>query len=67
MANIIYVVGKRLLISRSRGSVRGSVIFLLAHLLFLAGIVFAAEVALVLLGTWDIYVPFTAQLMRLLG
>ncbi|MDR2591502.1 MAG: hypothetical protein LBC59_01680 [Chitinispirillales bacterium] len=65
--NVVYTLGKRLLISNSRRTVRGSVIFFLTHLLFFAGIAFAAEIMLVLLGVWGIHVPFVGQVTRMLG
>jgi len=67
MANFIYTMGKRLLISNSRNSVRGSVIFVLTHLLFFAGIAFAAEILLLMLGIWGIHVPFVGQATKMLG
>jgi len=67
MENFVYTLGKRLLISNRRRSVRGSVIFFLAHLLLFAGIAFAAEIMLLMLGVWDIHVPFIGQVMRILG
>lgn len=56
-----------MLLSNSRRTVRGSVIFILAHLLFFAGIVFAAEILLLMLGMWGIYVPFVGQATRVFG
>jgi len=67
MENFIYTLGKRLLISNSRRSVRGSVIFFMAHLLLFVGIAFAAEILLLLLGVWGIQVPFIGQATRILG
>jgi len=57
MAGLLFRVGKRLLISKRRQSVRGTVIFLLTHLLLIIGIIFAVELALVLLGANEIFVP----------
>jgi hypothetical protein len=67
MDNFVYTLGKRLLISNSRRSVRGSVIFFMAHLLLFVGIAFAAEILLLLLGVWGIHVPFVGQVTRMLG
>jgi len=67
MPNIVYTLGTRLLISNSRRSVRGSLIFFLAHLLLFAGIAFAAEIILLMLGVWGIHVPFIGQMTRVLG
>lgn len=67
MANVFYTLGKRLLISNSRRSVRGSVIFLLTHLLFFVGVAFVAELLLLMLGMWGIHVPFVGQAARMLG
>jgi len=67
MPNVIYTLGTRLLVSNSRRSVRGSVIFFLAHLLLFAGIAFAAEIMLLMLGVWGIHVPFIGQVTRVLG
>lgn len=65
--NVIYTLGKRLLLSNSRRTVRGSVIFILVHLVFFAGIAFAAEILLLMLGMWGIHVPFVGQATRVLG
>jgi len=67
MENFAFTLGKRLLISNSRRSVRGSVIFFMAHLLLFAGIAFAAEIMLLMLGVWGIHVPFIGHVMRVLG
>jgi len=58
-------MGKRLLISKRRQSVRGTVIFAFTHLLLFIGIVFAIELALVLLGVNDVYVPLAGRVMGL--
>jgi hypothetical protein len=67
MANVVYTLGKRFLISSSRCSVRGSVIFLVTHLLFFAGVAFVAELLLLMLGVWGLHVPFVSHAMRALG
>jgi len=67
MENFVYTLGKRLLISNSRRTVRGSVIFLLTYLLFFACMAFAAELMLLMLGVWGIHVPFIGQATRMLG
>jgi hypothetical protein len=67
MANFAYTLGKRFIISNSRHAVRGSVIFMLTHLLFLAGVVFAAEILLLMLGMWGIHAPFVGRATRMLG
>jgi hypothetical protein len=64
MASLLHDIGKRILISKSRGTVRGSVIFLLTHLLLIIGIVFAIQVAVVLLGTADIYIPLAGRFIE---
>jgi len=66
MVNHIYLLGRRLFISKSRGVVRGSVIFLLTHLLLIIGIIFTAEVILLLLGVYDIHVPLTGKIIGLI-
>ena len=66
MANLFYVIGKRILVSKSRETVRGSVIFVLTHLLFVIGVVFAAEILLLLLGTADIHVPLAGKIIGLM-
>jgi hypothetical protein len=55
-------LGRRLLISRKRQTVRGSVIFFLTHLLFFMGVIFTAEIALVMVGMNDIYIPIMGKL-----
>ncbi|MDR2577588.1 MAG: hypothetical protein LBC70_02095 [Chitinispirillales bacterium] len=66
MANLLHDIGKRILISKSRGSVRGSVIFLLTHLLLIIGMIFVVQVVVVLLGTADIYIPLAGRFIELL-
>ena len=65
MAGLLFRMGKRLLISKRRQSVRGTVIFAFTHLLLFIGIVFAVELALLLLGANDIYVPIAGRIMGL--
>jgi len=65
MAGLLFRIGKRLLISKRRQSVRGTLIFAFTHLLLFIGIVFAVELALVLLGANDIYVPIAGRVMGL--
>jgi hypothetical protein len=65
MAGLLFRVGKRLLISKRRQSVRGTVIFAFTHLLLFIGIVFAIELVLLLLGANDIYVPIAGRIMGL--
>jgi hypothetical protein len=66
MANPLYLLGKRIIISKSRGCVRGSVIFLLTHLLLIIGIVFGVEMALVVFGALDIHIPIAGRLFSLI-
>jgi hypothetical protein len=61
MANILYLIGKRVLISKSRGNVRGTVIFLLTNLLLIIGTIFAVQVVIVVLGLEGIYIPFIGR------
>jgi hypothetical protein len=65
MAGLLFRIGKRLLISKRRQSVRGTVIFAFTHLLLFIGIVFAVELTLLLLGANDIYVPIAGRIMGL--
>jgi len=67
MVNSLYLLGKRVLISKSRGCVRGSVIFLLTHLLLIIGIAFGVEIALVILGAAGVHIPLTGKLFSLFG
>jgi hypothetical protein len=67
MSSAFYSLGKRLLISKNRRQVRGSVIFVLTYLLLFACVAFAAELLLLMLGVWGIHVPFVGQAARLLG
>ena len=65
MAGLLFRIGKRILISKRRQSVRGTVIFAFTHLLLFIGIVFAVELVLLLLGANDIYVPIAGRIMGL--
>ena len=59
-------MGKKLLVSDGRQSVRGTVIFLLTHALLLLGITFTAVTALILLGMADVYIPGAGRLIGLI-
>jgi len=65
MAGLLFRIGKRILISKRRQSVRGTVIFAFTHLLLFIGIVFAVELVLLLLGANEIYVPIAGRIMGL--
>jgi hypothetical protein len=66
VSNLLHDIGKRILISKSRGKVRDSVIFLLTHLMLIIGIMFAVQVAVILLGTADIYIPLAGKFIELI-
>jgi hypothetical protein len=63
---LLFRIGRRIIISKKRQTVRGSVIFLLTHLLFFMGLIFSIELALVFIGMNDIYIPITGKIMGLL-
>jgi|GEM_PF-2212027 len=67
MANPFYLLGKRLLLSKSRATIRGSIIFLLTHLLLIIGIIFTAEILLLILGLKSIYVPLTVKILNFIS
>jgi hypothetical protein len=67
MNNALFLLAKRILISKSRGRVRGSVIFLLTHLLLIIGLVFGIEIGLIVLGVQNIHIPLTGRLFALFG
>ncbi|KMQ50298.1 hypothetical protein CHISP_2767 [Chitinispirillum alkaliphilum] len=66
MARLFYLMSKRLLISKRRGRVRSSVLYLFTSMLLLAAVIFLVEVILIVLGTENIFVPFTHNLVEML-
>ena len=66
MAGLLFRMGKRLLISKRRQSVRGTIIFAFTHLLLFIGIVFAVELVLLMLGANDIYVPIAGRIVDII-
>ncbi|MCL2183559.1 MAG: hypothetical protein FWB85_08835 [Chitinispirillia bacterium] len=66
MPNIFYLMSKRFLVSKSRGTVRGSIIFILTHLLLIIGLIFTTEIILLLLGTADIHVPLAGKILSII-
>jgi len=59
MAELILRIGNRLMFSRRNRCVRRSVILLFTNFMIAASVVFILEVALILLGIGDVFIPLT--------
>lgn len=66
MGKLLLHIGQRLMISRRNRSVRQSIILLFTNILLLAGIIFTFEIALILLGVGNIFLPWTTKTMQML-
>lgn len=66
MKKLLTLIGSRLMISHRHRTVRQSIIFLFTNILLLAGIVFLVEIALILLGIGDIFIPLTVHITKFL-
>jgi hypothetical protein len=67
MSRFLFGIGQRLVISNRHKSVRGSLIFLTTNLMVFAALVFAVEIALILLGIGNIFLPWTRQALNALN
>ncbi len=67
MSRFLSGIGQRLVISNRHKSVRRSLIFLTTNLLVFAALVFAVEIALILLGIGNIFLPWTRQALNALN
>ena len=67
MAMNFLEIGQRLLVSSRHHSMRRGFVFILTNLLLLAGLVFAVEIALILLGIGNVFLPWTRQALDFLN
>ncbi|MDG5815265.1 hypothetical protein QA601_09260 [Chitinispirillales bacterium ANBcel5] len=67
MTRFLSNFGWRLFVSKSKRSVRGSIIFLLVNFLLLAGILFTMGMVLILLGIENVSLPFTHSVLNTLS
>ncbi len=67
MRHFFLRLGEGLIFSRKHKSVRGGVLFLLANLLVIAGIVFIVELVLVFLGMDNFFIPLTRTISEFLS
>ncbi len=67
MGRIILEFGQRLFISNRSNSVRHGFILLLTNLMLFAGLLFAVEIVLILLGIGNIFLPWTRQALDFLN
>ncbi len=66
MADLILRLGGRLVFSRRHQCVRRSVVFLIANALVVAGVVFAVELLVILLGLENVFLPLTSDTLSFL-
>jgi hypothetical protein len=66
MAELILRWSKRLFLSQRRRCIRDSVVWLLTNALLVAGVVFAFELLVILLGLEDIFLPLTQETVSFL-
>lgn len=66
MADLILRLGGRLVFSRRNQCVRRSVVFLVANALVVAGVVFALELLVILLGLENVFLPLTSDTLSFL-
>ena len=67
MARNLLEIGQWLIISNRHSSVRRGFVLLMANLFLLAGLIFAVEIALILLGVGNIFLPWTRQALDFLN
>ena len=67
MGRFFFGIGQRILISNRHQSVRKGFIFFITNLMLFVAIVFAVEIALILLGMGNIFIPWTRQALNLLN
>lgn len=67
MGKLILAIGQRLVISNKNKSVRKGFVLFLTNLLLFSGLVFTVEIALILLGIGNIFLPWTRQALEVLN
>ena len=67
MSRSILGIGQRLVISNRHKSVRRGIIFFMTNILLFAALVFAVEIALILLGIGNIFLPWTRQALNFMN
>ena len=67
MGRLLLEIGQRLMISNRSNSVRKSVIIFFTNFLLLAGLLFTVEIALILLGIGNVFLPWTRQALEVLN
>jgi len=59
--------GQKIVLSRRHNSVRKGFVFFVTNFFLFAGILFAVEIALILLGIGNIFLPWTRQALDILN
>jgi hypothetical protein len=67
MAELILRLGNRLMVSRRKKCVRGSLLWLFSHLMVSAAVVFLIELIVILLGLGDVFLPLKHETFALLS
>jgi hypothetical protein len=67
MGKLFLALGHRLVISNKSKSVRKGFLLFCTNCLLFAGLVFTVEIALILLGIGNIFLPWTRQALEVLN
>lgn len=67
MTRILADIGQRIFISSRHRTVRHGVMLAIGNLFLFAGLLFAAEIALILLGVGNIFLPWTGHALELIN
>jgi hypothetical protein len=62
-----FILGQKILISNRHNSVRKGFVLFMSNFILFAGILFAVEIAVILLGIGNIFLPWTRQALDLLN
>jgi hypothetical protein len=63
MGKMLLLLSRRLMISNRDRSVRQWLILLLTYILLAGGLIFTIEIVLILLGTGDVFIPWTNKII----
>ena len=67
MGRNLLEIGQRIIISNRHSSIRRGFLLIMGNLFLLAGLLFAVEIALILLGIGNIILPWTRQSLDFLN
>lgn len=64
MGKFLLSMGQKLVISQRSGCIRQGLIFTITNLLFIIGLIFIAELILIIAGVENVIIPWTSNVLQ---